>query len=167
MNNNKEFIPYTLALKLKELGFNLPTMFFWFPDFEKKQLPQSLVEYNDNQTFHLEYGKNYIGINEKDVETLHNEGLFQLTIPAPLWQQAFEWLRDKYDYLYLITDTQVSASDTIGYRFRYQIWKLMNDELYIDDESFLGYYSYDEAQQACLEAIIEDLIKTNNDENKS
>jgi hypothetical protein len=35
MNNNKEFIPYTLALKLKELGFNLPTMFFWFPDFEK------------------------------------------------------------------------------------------------------------------------------------
>jgi hypothetical protein len=93
--------------------------------------------------------------------------LFQLTIPAPLWQQAFEWLRDKYDYLYLITDTQVSASDTIGYRFRYQIWKLMNDELYIDDESFLGYYSYDEAQQACLEAIIEDLIKTNNDENKS
>lgn len=158
----KEFVSYPIALKLKELGFDYDTIFFWFPDFNKKQQPQALAEYKDDQTFYLEYGKNYIGISKKNVETLYKEGLFQLTIPAPLWQQAFEWLREKYNYMYAIDDIEVSSGDTVGYRFKYIIWKLVttgDDGFYIVDESILGFLTYEEAQLACLETIVNNLKK--------
>ncbi len=139
--SNKEFVPYELALKLKELGFNKDCFGYYSSDKELNLFGEyPLLEM-------MEHTNNTLSI-------------------APLWQQAFEWVREKYGYLYLITDIKLDASDTSDYRFNYQAWKIENDDFYIDGDSVIGYSSYEEAQQACLKAIIEDLTKTNNSGNK-
>ena len=95
-----------------------------------------------------------------DTDYVSFRGLSEGLIPAPLWQQAFEWLRKKYRYMYMIDDIGVSASETYGYRFTYLIWKIVgtgDDDFSIVDKSFLGYLKYEEAQEACLVEIIKDL----------
>ena len=63
----KEFIPYTEALALKELGFNEPC-FGWFTN-------------------------SYLRIGSV-VENKHVQGEDETL--APLYQQAFRWFREKY-----------------------------------------------------------------------
>ena len=63
----KEFIPYTLALDMKSIGFDEPC-FGWFTDT------------------HLRIGF---------VESKHVQG--ENEILAPLYQQAFRWFREKYN----------------------------------------------------------------------
>lgn len=64
----KQFVPYELALKLKELGFNEECLAFFYKE-EEDVLFENCSPYNSNRTF------NYIS--------------------APLWQQAFAWCLDK------------------------------------------------------------------------
>ena len=75
----KEFAPYKLSLKLRELGFD----------------EECLALYQSNHN-----NKPFININNKiNIEALlsgkiKNEGI-QYLIKAPLWQQAFDWLWNK------------------------------------------------------------------------
>ena len=68
----KEFIPYTLALALKELGFDEEC--FWWYDFEK-QLRKDIHGFNTNSKY-------FMG----------GSGC-----SAPLYQQAFRWFREKHN----------------------------------------------------------------------
>ena len=66
----KEFVPYELAVKLKELGFDEPCLDKYDPRFEKLS---------------------------SNMETWSNEYYPEnLMTPAPLFQQAFRWFRKKY-----------------------------------------------------------------------
>ena len=67
----KEFIPYTLSLELKELGFDEPCMYI----FDKQR----------NNLMCPIYG---LFENEEPNRFLN----------APLYQQAFRWFREKYGY---------------------------------------------------------------------
>ena len=67
---NKEFIPYDLALELKELGFDKKCMFSYH---------RNNTEYIDSAYVEL---ANY-NANEK-------------LVSAVLYQQAFRWFREKY-----------------------------------------------------------------------
>lgn len=72
----KEFVPYKLAVKLKELGFDEPC----------------LANYVSG-TYGFEKVVNTLEIwNDEDVEILHSK------IKAPLWQQAFDWFRVEHGY---------------------------------------------------------------------
>ena len=64
----KEFVPYELAVKLKELGFDEPC-FGWYSNREGNVLRQG-------------YCETYLGIEN--------------CAKAPLYQQAFRWFREKY-----------------------------------------------------------------------
>lgn len=64
---SKEFIPYELALKLKELGFNEECLAVW-----------------DNQT------KELFMNDTRELNVNQIPSIFTL---APLWQQAFEFFR--------------------------------------------------------------------------
>jgi hypothetical protein len=69
---NKEFIPYEQALELKELGFDEPCLTFYNGKFLES------TDYDfDNGT-------------SKDIG---------LCIVAPLYQQAFRWLREKHNWI--------------------------------------------------------------------
>ena len=65
----KEFIPYEQALALKELGFDIPCIKYYWTDGTV------------NRTYEIP-----IDHNKKDI-----------VISAPLYQQAFRWFREKYD----------------------------------------------------------------------
>jgi hypothetical protein len=68
MRTPKEFIPYNLALELKQLGFDEPCLAFY------------------------ERSKELI-IQECEVTDFHTSSLQCL---APLYQQAFRWFREKH-----------------------------------------------------------------------
>lgn len=68
----KEFIPYELALILKELGFDLICFMAYYHLSNKEEKDKLFSRYNDNNT------------NSDN------------SISAPLYQQAFRWFREKY-----------------------------------------------------------------------
>lgn len=85
-NRQKECVPYKESLVLKHLGFQEECLFYHFPDYQKKL----------GDGFVLVYGNEYIGKEVKNVATLVKENILRNTIGAPLWQQAFRWLGEKY-----------------------------------------------------------------------
>jgi len=95
----KQFIPYEQALKLKELGFDEPVFGLYAPKIKT--------------VFLHHYG----------VVTAKEQ------VPAPLWQQAFDWLVSK-----------------------------ITNELYVEDFMIAHlneYSSKKDAQFACLNKLIE------------
>jgi hypothetical protein len=94
----KEFVPYELALKIKELGFDEPCFGFYYDDGE--------LQIKEGNHYPLGY------------------------LNAPLFQQAFRWFREPLNGSYNHLD------------FMYEYLK--NDSM-----------SYEEAELACLEKLIE------------
>jgi hypothetical protein len=133
--NNKEFCPCDIAKALKDLGFDEECL-MWYP--HEKLLTADLIfrQYKDTKEF----------------------------CDAPLRQQAFRWLRDKYQYMHDIDDIAIMTSSGNGYRFKYAIWKILGTyESLVYDDSALGYLTYEDAEIACLKHIIK-LIKTKSNE---
>ena len=112
---NKEFIPYEQSLALKELGFDEPCLAYY--DAEKVfKFPGTTM-----------CNRNFLDL---------------LTVTAPLYQQAFRWMREKhgvYSSIFFEDDT----------KYYYQF----ND---IDCIVTLntGHKTYEEAEQACLDKLI-------------
>ena len=107
---NKEFIPYEQALALKELGFN-------FEDYD-------ILGF---------YSKKY-GVTTHSQLTKNDE-----YNPAPLYQQAFRWFREKYN---IFTSVDVN--------YCYKVY--FNDEFF---EESINYNSHEEAELECLKKLIE------------
>ena len=106
---NKEFVPYTESLELKELNFDEPC-FGKFICFGKST--KSKFQYNA-----LGDPKNY------------NNGSYGVNIiSAPLYQQAFRWFREKCRLFSSIQELN------IGYQHSYYF--VVNDE---DSIQFLKY----------------------------
>ena len=78
----KEFIPYTEALALKELGFDEPC----FGCYDEKGVFGLTV---------MSIKQYYINIKEDT-----------WNCSAPLYQQAFRWFREKYDLNYVIVKAE-------------------------------------------------------------
>jgi hypothetical protein len=117
---NKEFIPYEQALELKQLGFNEPCFCIYNRERE--------LRFNN---LHNPQDRN------KGVKLTSNNGRY----PAPLYQQAFRWFREKYGYL--------SYIDMDNYSFyRFTIYKGKGI-------SEAPYHTYEEAEQACINKLIE------------
>ena len=78
-----QFVPYDLALKLKELGFD-ELCFGWWSYINGNTA--SFYSYNCNNT---------------DLVHLNT---FPKNCTAPLWQQAFDWLFKEFSYICTITN---------------------------------------------------------------
>jgi hypothetical protein len=121
----KEFIPYSEALALKELGFEEP----WSFVYKKQRIKRLGFAY-----------KNYI--DWKDV------------ISAPLYQQAFRWFREKYGLDSYVKHLYKSTIK-VAYFFcidktdgiEYHSMQGTLDSGYFD--------TYEEAELACLRKLIE------------
>jgi hypothetical protein len=125
----KEFIPYEQAFALKELGFDERCFGF----YENKMLkPTSYVSDFKNGTNH----------------NVDIDNVFKL-IPAPLYQQAFRWFREKYGihstiHLLIINPKIYESS-------------IKNDlgEIVLMKE----FNTYEKAELECLRKLIE-IVKT-------
>ena len=134
----KEFVPYEQALKLKELGFN------------EGVLAQYRVD------GYLCWGKDdcSLGSDISD-EDYKNNCFTEFGCRAPLWQQAFDWFREKHDLLgYVNDESSVEDNPNLHKKWMYVIQELpvvLHDDLSNDKI----YKTYKEAELECLKKLIE------------
>jgi hypothetical protein len=128
-----EFVTYEQALALKELGFDEECIGYYY---------RNVASYFRNIGAIVLITKGFPGADREFI------------CGAPLKSQAFRWFRDKYklhSYIYADYSYNISGGiwDINGYKdCRYDI----------DSES---YSTYEEAEQACLNKLIE-IVKINN-----
>jgi hypothetical protein len=123
---NPEFVPYELAVALKQLGFDKPC----FAVYEDKRW--QLVEVRNSMSYDL------------CVETD--------TFPAPTLSQALRWFRETY-YLHheilLDQTTQPKYCFEINRYMHFGNWEL------VKNPDWCLYRIYEEAQLYCLVKLIE------------
>jgi hypothetical protein len=120
-----EFVSYTQALALKELGFDEDCFGFYNLTITKT------VIMNNNS-----YGG--FGLTQDHI------------IAAPLYQQAFRWFREKHNLHSTIAFTSDSIFAEGGYMFMVDI---IEPHKAIDNDN--TYKTYEEAESACLDKLIE------------
>ena len=123
----KEFIPYQQGLQLKELGFDEPCWAWWH------------IEDCDIRFCYSDQRSPIINSRETEI------------VGLPLYQQAFRWFREKCD---LYVDLFVDDDKTFGFMISYFLDK---DYFYerVDKPIQRKYTTYEEAEQACLEQLIQ------------
>ena len=143
----KEFLPYQLALELKELGFNEECLALW----QSKRKGEPYININSPKNIKALLS---CSINNSDVEYI---------VSAPLWQQAFDWLREKYDIEINITrmpPEAIKSSFNKGNKrikkYNMWVWSL-NGNPRIENPS-LFFDNYEEALEIGLQEALK-LIK--------
>ena len=119
----KEFVPYQQSLALKELGFNEPC-FRWYDERWGDDLQQD--KFNTNKDLFMT----------------------DLDCSAPLYQQAFRWFREKYNFCYFIRGNNYD-----GYSYNIDNLGLLQYKFEIDYR--FTFKTYEEAELACLIKLIE------------
>lgn len=133
------FVPYELALELKELGFNENSLAWFLPEIASKDnIPSPVLG---------SYSRNFNSYPDR--------------INAPLWQQAFDWFREKYDLLgYVNDESSIEDNPNLHKKWIYVIQELpvvLHDDLSNDKV----YKTYKEAELECLKKLIE-IVKEQN-----
>lgn len=128
------FVPYEIALALKELGFDEPCFARYY----------NSEPYNI-QFFQPNYAKNF---NEKQL--LHNKEIV-LYYSAPTFSQAFRFFREKYNLFYGISVFNAKFVEESGlcHPFMAAICN-KSESLFYE-----GYEIYEEAELECLKKLIE------------
>ena len=125
---SKNFIPYDLALELKDLGFEEPCFGFYG------------LSRDDYKTIRLSIFQNLKTDYLPDVHHL------DVTCDAPLYQQAFRFFREKYGLHYIICKN--IQMDGYGYREVILI-------PYMEENENTIFKTYEEAELACIKKLIE------------
>ncbi len=123
----KEFVPYELALRMKELGFDEPCLatFIYGAKGPLFQFPGSK--------------------NSEDWENCRN-------CSAPTWQATFKWFREKYGLHYCPSPKSHFPDNRINDIYHYEIFNSEGEEIAFDD----GTYIIGESLEAtALEKLIE------------
>lgn len=140
-----KFVPYPIALMLKELGYNEPCL-AWFGVSEILNHVGEIKLYMVGQPNNYEIyttKTEYFFCNQKDTD-----------VDAPLWQQVIDWFREKYDiHFHIDYNKQLNI---YGIHFQNPITKEKGISVIRDT-----YKTYEEArEQAILKAL--EIIKRNN-----
>lgn len=135
----KQFIPYEIAWKLKEIGFTEPCIGWWYnPTGNDPDL--FLVEgreAEDNNSVVLDPDRE----DMKDV--VNWEQICEskkLSCSAPLWQQIIDWFREKHSIDILIEPAGVANMYSV----------FVKNWIY-ENEKDRAMYTYPEARQAAIE----------------
>jgi hypothetical protein len=124
----KEFVSYEIALKLKELGYNEPCLTYYY-------------ELTSNLRTHL-------AIDVRNAWTYSGNKKLGFTL-APLYQQVFKWLRNKYGIDFSINTTYSKYNENTIKQYSGVI---DTKTMYTN----VGFYdNYEEAQLAGLQKMIE------------
>ena len=119
----REFVPYEQALELKELGFDEPCLAFY--------------DGKGTQQIYFNSYRNGSGDYEPFKK---NERL--TWFGAPLYQQAFRWFREKYNFKYSIGITNICV-------YHIPVSNYHTTFMLQDCES------YEDAQLQCIKAFID------------
>lgn len=132
----KEFVPYELALRLKEFGFYCDC----FGDYFKFGNQEPFIVTDDDR-YRIEEDN-----EEEDV----------LRVPAPTFSQAFRWFREKHSLLHeLISCVENSWLITIVDLNSKSVNGVYMKRINLDDIDENIPTTYEEAELACLDKLIE------------
>ena len=135
LNHNrmeKEFVPYELALKMKQLGY------------KKEGVDEDCFAFYDEEEY-------LFTVREQD--DIDEEWLI-----APTFSQAFRWFREKYGYLHHITYFDPVKAQIPG-EADYQGLVLFPHQD-VHKLAKISYDTYEEAELACLKKLIEIVEQT-------
>jgi hypothetical protein len=124
---NKEFIAYEQAVALKELGFDEPCFGWTVPN---------------NENFVISPCENY-------------NGRQSLMTQIPIYQQAFRWFREKYNFEYQIIKSANGNYSVVIHLNTQEYLDKISTQPYACIEEVTDCYSYEEAELACLNKLIE------------
>ena len=132
----KEFVPYELALRMKQLGFdNFPCLAIWY----------NVPELDDYEFFDF---NNHFSYRHYETQYYANKG-FKDAVLCPLFQQAFRWFRENYE----LTQS-IYGKKSMGYDFKINGISNESNRRY-EHQSDMVFSLYEEAELACLEKLIE------------
>jgi hypothetical protein len=131
----KEFVPYELALRMKQLGFDGSCFAIW----------SGFDEQNFSITDTIRLYSSGFRINGTQSSKFYINDFNSLRVAAPTFSQVFRWFREKYDLHHVI------------HQFTF---KKGTDEEYLAevakaDDTFSECRTYEDAEVACLEKLIE------------
>jgi hypothetical protein len=134
----KEFVPYKQSSALKELGFNEPC-FGYYINNELRGINLGIEELGGKEPYYQRF--DFHTISNHDIDNPN-----KIVVTAPLYQQAFRWVREKHDMCSFIQRFEGRVYD---YEITSDIFKEITD---FKD----GYFdTYQEAELACLRKLIE------------
>lgn len=152
----KEFIPYELAVALKELGFDERCLI----DYNIEQ-GKMYVEYHEDGITNTELDKTTNELNEEQRE--NGEFLFEYSYAAPTWNQAFKWFREKYNLVCIVfNDDGDIEHDNLRYNWEIRVVTHSFKNMKNQKNACVGEYNYktyEEAEIECLKQMIEIIKK--------
>ncbi len=129
----KEFIPYKEAITLKELGFNEPCFGYYNEKLELWGVnPSSFYAKNSDVSWNCK------------LSNIFNKSAKAKLCTAPLYQQAFEWLREKYNL-----PSHIYTGDSEKYHYA-----ILKKGRYVVSSN-IRYFTHKEAELDCLKDLIE------------
>jgi hypothetical protein len=128
----KDFIQYTEALELKQLGFDEDCFTFY------------QVEYHENSPIMVDDNDQY---RITGFRTCKNSEISSHYTSCPTYSQAFRWFRDNGKVVEIFS--QLLPSNKYKWGFKIQGVEGITD----------GFFTYEEAELACLKKLIE-IVKT-------
>lgn len=132
----KQFIPYNLALELKNLGFD----------------EECLGYYDGNHNFQYMFNGRPDKFSNRRMGV--SDSIWVGWISAPLYQQVFDWFREKYGLLGFITNSNILGDIT----YHLHINSINNYTIGVNcvrEINIFDIKDYYQARQICLERLIE------------
>lgn len=137
MSMNEDFVPFELAVKLKDKGFNEPCLGWYYPaevcGFDYK----TTIVFNNSA---------YRGSNYKDMLVSHKDEKY---IDAPTISQVMKWLREEKK-IHIVID----FDGGMGWYYQIALYGLTTYE----KESEHKYNSYEQAALAGISYVLDNLI---------
>ena len=134
-NNNYPtwLVPLDIAIKLKEIGFNKKTMFYFFSG-------NTTFKFSISEDIPLDY---ILPIGDVELDNYNRKGFYA---SIPTWEQVFEWFREK-GYYGVIAARGEDGENEYSYCIDY-LNELSSD---FEQDSHL---TYEEAREALVKALI-------------
>jgi hypothetical protein len=139
----KEFVIYPLALRMKALGYNGPC-FGYYVDGELRGVNLGIEQLGGIKPYYQRFG--FHALSNHDIENPK-----KIVVTAPTFSQAFRWFREKYE-IEATTSCFYSKRLDIPYEERQYHCHIIRDGVTSKGPK---YESYEEAELACLEKLIE------------
>jgi hypothetical protein len=137
----KEFVPYEIALELKQLGFDEPC-FGYYVDGELRGINLGMEELGGVEPYYQRFG--FHTLSNHDIDNPN-----KIVVTAPTYSQAFRWFRDVSNLKSCIM-FRTSMEDNK----EYYDWLIKGQEVV-----YRHFNTYEEAELACLQKLIE-IVKT-------
>jgi hypothetical protein len=151
---DKELVPYTEALALKQIEFDEPC-FGYYVDGELRGINLGMEELGGVEPYYQRFG--FHTLSNHDIDNPN-----KIVVTVPTFSQSFRFFREKYLLEGLILpQVQSILAPTPAYfiaviSYKDEKWEeKFNSSNDKDEKNFLHYGTYEEAELACLIKLIE------------